>query len=65
MAFIREVKQELTNSVEDLTKLTKLKMQNVQEQMQNEVTQQNMEHIEEDLKTDYVQLKETIKNAIK
>lgn len=64
MTFLRNMKQTLTNGVEDITKLAKLKIEDETQQVKHEIRQDQMENTLDDLHDGYEKLKETIKDTL-
>lgn len=65
MSLIRDLKQNITNGLEDIGKVTKLGAKDISEKIQHEVNKEKLNSAVEDLKEDYNRVKSSIKNTFK
>lgn len=65
MTLLRDLKQTVTNEIEDATKFTKLAAVDIKEQLTHEVRQGQMEQTKEDMAEGYNHIKQSVKNYFK
>ena len=62
MALMRDLKQSVTNGIEDLSKLTQLAVEDTTEEIKHQMRKEKMQQKVDDLKEGYTHMKQSIKD---